>query len=221
LAGRWPTRDRVRGARRGRPSAAAPGADGGGDSARSDIPAHQRSDGSAAAPSTAASVWPPCGTRHCNTALGATPARTTSRSLSADTGAPAVRGADNALALNEDLVDRGMGPREGTCLPSGSSLGGELNSLLRGVARLPRPASAHHSTELRCDNRRPNPADAARRRGPTGHRPSGPVSNRRRQDDALIAWRGDASLTTGDATLLPLQHVLRYDGSSLETGFAE
>ena len=54
----------------------------------------------------------------------------------------------------------------------------------------PSPASARHSTELRGDDHRcrrwSNSADAARRRGPTGHRPSGPVSDRRQHSQGII-----------------------------------
>jgi len=92
-------------------------------------------------------------------------------------------------------------------LAIGSSLGGELTSLLRGVARLPRrarpPQPRHSTTELRCDHQRlpmlVQPADATRRRGPTGHRPSGPASNRRQH-----CWAARRSLNETAALPGPL-----------------
>lgn len=71
----------------------------------------------------------------------------------------------------------------------------------------PPPASARHSTELRVGDHASrgwsNSADVTRRRGPTGRRPSGPISNRRQHSDPghlqlrITHWRSPAApLTT-------------------------
>ena len=109
------------------------GVAGVGGSARRDTHGLERSADTAAAPSTVAIASPPSDTRPRSSALAAAPGQTTARTPSADTAAPAARSAADRLAWNDDLTDREKGPREGFGLPGGSSLGGELASLLRGV----------------------------------------------------------------------------------------